>query len=193
VSPLRRAGVAIAAGLALVVAGAGAAGGASNGQQRYAAACRAAGTLVAATSRAPAVVPVVARGALPPTPLPVVLGAANTAVVARVVAVLYQGPKPSTPSRPPGFVGPIPPSRCQVVRLAVTQLLRGAPPPVLVVVKPKAPYSLSTSRRPHSGTFLLDGSAPYPSILGNYGPAPYAPADVAAALAQCNVSVRCGR
>jgi hypothetical protein len=80
-------------------------------------------------------------------------------------------------------VGPIPPKRCQAVRLEVTQALLGTPPRVLVVVKPPAPYLLARSARPHAGTFLLDGRAPFPAILGNDGPDPYAPADVTAALA----------
>jgi len=138
----------------------------------YAAACRAAPTLIAA--RLPA--------ALPPTPLPVVLGGARTAVVARVAAVLYQGPRPAVPHRPPNFVGPIPPSRCQVVRLAVSRTLEGTPTSTIVVVKPTAPYLLAVSRRVQPGTFLLDDATPYPTILGNYGPSSYSPGDVAAAL-----------
>jgi len=138
----------------------------------YAAACRTAPTLTAA--RLPA--------ALPPTPLPAVLRSTQTAVVARVVAVLYQGPRPAVPHRPANFVGPIPPSRCQVIRLAVTRTLTGTPVATLVVVKPQAPYLLAVSRRVQPGTFLLDGATPYPTILGNYGPASYSPADVAAAL-----------
>ena len=35
----------------------------------------------------------------------------------------------------------------------------------------------------HDGTFLLDGTTPYPTILGNSGPASYPPADMDAALA----------
>jgi hypothetical protein len=144
----------------------------------YAAACRAAPTVTARqfgrTDAAPT--------ALPPTPLPDLLPATQIAVVARVAAVLYQGSRPRTPHRPPGFVGPIPPARCQVVRLAVRRTLKGAPPETLVVVKPTAPYTLAVSRRLQAGTFLLDGAAPYPTILGNYGPSSYAPSDVAAAL-----------
>jgi len=102
--------------------------------------------------------------------------------VARVAAVVYQGPQPPRPNRPPGFAGPIPPERCQVVRLVVTRALRGTPARTLVVVKPRAPYVLTPSRRPHTGTFLLDARTPFPVVLGRYGPAPYAPADVAAAL-----------
>ena len=139
----------------------------------YAAACRAAPTLTAA--RLPA--------ALPPTPLPAVLGSTQTAVVARVVAVLYQGPRPAVPHRPANFVGPIPPSRCQVLRLAVTRTLTATPVTTLVVVKPRAPYLLAASRRVQAGTFLLDGATPYPMILGNYGPSSYSAAEVAAALA----------
>jgi hypothetical protein len=182
---LRRGGAVIATGLLTAgLAGAGPALGATGPQQSYAAACRAAGALVAATGGASEVVPVAVRGALPPTPLPVVVSLASYAVVARVAAVVYQGPKPSAPRRPPGFVGPIPPARCQVVRLEVTQVLgRVTPPSVLVVVKPRAPYLLTKSRQPHAGTFLLDSRMPFPRILGNYGPDPYAPADVVAALA----------
>ena len=144
----------------------------------YAAACRAAPTLTAVPWPV-----VVAPAALPPTPLTDVLPDTQTAVVARVTAVLYQGPRPATPRRPSGFVGPIPPVRCQVVRLAVTRTLKGMPPATLVVVKPTAPYTLAVSRRVQAGTFLLDGAAPFPTILGNYGPSPYDPAAVTAALA----------
>ena len=182
---LRRAGAVLATGLLIAgLAGVGPALGATGPQQSYAAACRAVGVRAAATGGASEVVPVAARGALPPTPLPIVISLASYAVVARVAAVVYQGPKPSTPRRPSGFVGPIPPARCQVVRLQVTQVLgRVAPPSVLVVVKPRAPYLLTESRQPHAGTVLLDSRLPFPRILGNYGPDPYPPADVAAALA----------
>ena len=98
--------------------------------------------------------------------------------MARVVAVVYQGRQPSTPRRPPGFAGPIPPKRWHI-----TRVLSGTPPRILVVVKPQAPYRLAKSRQPHTGTFLLDGRTPFPTILGNYGPDPYSPADVAGALA----------
>jgi hypothetical protein len=144
----------------------------------YAAACRGAATVTAQQLGRPDT----ALTALPPTPLPDLLPATQTAVVARVVAVLYQGPRPATPHRPAGFAGPIPPARCQVARLAVTRTLKGTPPATLVVVKPKAPYTLAASRRVQAGTFLLDGATPYPTILGNYGPSSYAPSDVAAAL-----------
>jgi hypothetical protein len=123
------------------------------------------------------------RSALAPLPLNTVLPHAQLAVVARVDAVLYQGRKPPSPQRPPGFAGPIPPEGCQVVRLAVQRALLGSPPATVIVVKPEAPYRLSTSRRVHPGTFLLDNATPYPGILGNYGPDPYAPSDVAAAVA----------
>ena len=49
-----------------------------------------------------------------------------------------------------------------------------------MVVKPRAPYRLATSRRPHVGTFLLDGRTPFPTILGNDGPGPCSSGDVAA-------------
>ncbi len=180
---LRRGGAVLATGLlAASLAGAVPAVAATGPQRSYAAACRAAGVLIASPGT-PAAVPVAARSALPPTPLPVVLAAAKTAVAARVAAVVYQGRPPKTPRRPPGFAGPIPPERCQVVRLEIAQALEGTPPRVLVVVKPQAPYLLAKSSKPHPGTFLLDGGSPFPSILGNYGPDPYSPADVAAALA----------
>ncbi len=127
---------------------------------------------------------VAARSALPPLPIGTVLPDARLAVVARVDAVLYQGRKPPSPKRPPGFVGPIPPEGCQVVRLVVQQALLGSTPTRLVVVKPEAPYRLSATGRVHPGTFLLDGATPYPGILGNYGPDPYPPSEVAAALAR---------
>jgi hypothetical protein len=127
------------------------------------------------------------RSALAPLPLNTVLPHAQLAAVARVDAVLYQGRKPPSPKRPPGFVGPIPPEGCQVVRLAIQRALLGSPPATVIVVKPEAPYRLSTSRRVHPGTFLLDDSTPYPGILGNYGPDPYSPQEVAAALAGADI------
>ena len=145
--------------------------GARTAPSRYATACRQAARVVAA------------RTALPPIPLNTVLPHAQAAVVARVDAVLYQGRKPPSPKRPSGFVGPIPAEGCQVVRLVVQQALLGSPPAKVVVVKTEAPYRLSTSRRVHAGTFLLDGASPYPGILGNYGPHPYSPSEVAAAVA----------
>jgi len=169
--------VALGPAVLTVVVLAGPAGAAS--RTPYAAACRAAPTVT--TAHRPFVD---ARpAALPPTPLPEVLASTHTAVVARVTAVLYQGPRPAAPHRPANFVGPIPPSRCQVVRLAVVRALDGAPGATLVVVKPEAPYTLAASRRVQAGAFLLDGATPYPTILGNYGPASYDPAAVAAALA----------
>jgi hypothetical protein len=167
---IRRAAI-VAAGLTLPLVSAIPAG-ARVAPNRYAGACRQAGRAVAA------------RSALPPLPLSSVLAGARHAVVARVDAVLYQGRKPRSPKRPPGFVGPIPPEGCQVVRLVVQQVLLGSPPSPLIVVKPEAPYRLSASRRVHAGTFLLDSATPYPGILGNYGPDPYPPADVASALAR---------
>ncbi len=161
----------VAAGLTLLLVAAIPAG-ARVAPNRYASACRQAGRVVAA------------RSALPPLPLDAVLPNAHLAVVARVDAVLYQGGNPPSPKRPPGFVGPIPPEGCQVVRLVVRQALLGSPPSKLVVVKPEAPYRLSASRRVHAGTFLLDDATPYPGILGNYGPDPYPAAEVAAALAR---------
>jgi hypothetical protein len=149
----------------------------------YAAACRAAPEVV---NDRPAAGPVLvaAPSALPPTPLTILAdGGVTTAVTARVVSVLYQGPKPSVPRRPNNFVGPIPPQRCQVVRLNVVHVVAGTPPAPLVVVKPRAPYTLRASRSTHAGTFLLDHATPYPKILGNYGPDPYDPSAVATVLA----------
>jgi hypothetical protein len=182
VTALRASAVLVTVLAAAALAGPSPALGATGPQGSYATACRAAGSVVAATRGVPAVVPVAAHAALPPTPLPDVLAATRTAVVARVAAVLYQGRPPKTPRRPPGFVGPIPPKRCQVIRLVITQVLRGRPPNVLVAVKPLAPYLLTASRRPHAGTFLLDGGQPFPTILGNDGPDPYPPTEVAAAI-----------
>jgi hypothetical protein len=125
---------------------------------------------------------VASPSALAPTPLTSLLPGA-TAFTARVLTVLYQGPKPSAPPRPAGFVGPIPPQRCPVVRLAVVRVIDGTPPPQLVVVKPRAPYALRASRTTHAGTFLIDHATPYPTILGNYGPDPYDPNVVSSATA----------
>jgi hypothetical protein len=169
--------VALGGAVLTVVVLAGPARAASRGP--YAAACRAAPTVTAVHRPLADARP----AALPPTPLPEVLASARTAVVARVTAVLYRGPQPGAPHRPANFVGPIPPTRCQVVRLAVVRTLEGAPGTTLVVVKPEAPYTLAASRRVQAGTFLLDGATPYPTILGNYGPASYDPAAVATALA----------
>ncbi len=135
----------------------------------YAAACRATPTVVSHRPAAGVVGVVAAPSALPPTPL--------------IVTVLYQGSKPSVPRRPAGFAGPIPPQRCQVVRLAVVRVIGGTPPPQLVVVKPRAPYALRASRTTHAGTFLIDHATPYPTILGNYGPDPYDPNAVSSAVA----------
>ncbi len=171
------AGVALSAGVWAAPASAGPAPVSSD-----AAACRAAAQAI--TDRpTPGVVALDAPAALPPTPLTSVVNGATTAVTARVAAVRYQGPRPAVPRRPANFAGPIPPQRCQVVRLVVVRVLAGTPPAPLVVVKPRAPYSLRTSRSAHAGTFLLDAATPYPTILGNYGPDPYAPAAVAGALA----------
>ena len=161
--------VVVTAGLILPLVAASPAG--ARPAPNYAPACRQVARVVAD------------RSALAPLPLNTVLPHAQLAVVARIDAVLYQGRKPPSPQRPPGFVGPIPLEGCQVVRLAIQRALLGSPPATVIVVKPEAPYRLSTSRRVHAGTFLLDGAAPYPGILGNYGPDPYAPSDVAAALA----------
>ena len=164
--------------LAVPALAATSAGAASTPRGTYAAACRR-----AADGPTLAAVPVSTRSALPPLPLPIVLRATRTAVVARVVAVLYQGPRPRWCTTAPGFAGPIPPSRCQVVRLRVAQTLLGTPPTPLVVLKPLAPYQLQVSRGVQAGTFLLDDSTPYPEVLGTYGPSTYAPSAVRAALA----------
>jgi hypothetical protein len=169
--------------VALLLVGATPVGAASTPRAAYAAACRRAATVTADRRSTPAVVPVSVCRALAPTPLPIVLPDARAAVVARVVAVLYQGRRLPTPHHPAGFAGPIPPARCQVVRLQVVRALLGTPPSRIVVVKPVAPYLLAPSRGVQPGTFLLDDSTPYPDILGNYGPNYYAPSDVTAALA----------
>jgi len=164
----RQVALAVAGTLPFLVAAPAAARTAPNPYPR---ACRQAGRVVAA------------RTALPPLPLSTVIPNTRTAVVARVDAVLYQGRTPPKPKRPPGFAGPIPSEGCQVVRLAVQQTLTGTPASRLIVVKPEAPYRLRASRQVHGGTFLLDGATPYPAILGNYGPDPYPPSAVIAALA----------
>ncbi len=160
------------------------AGAATTPRAGYEAACRRAGTVTADQPGPPApVVAVSAPAALPPLPLPIVLRSTRLAVVARVVAVLYQGRPPRAPHHPPGFVGPIPPARCQVLRLQVVQTVLGTPTASLVVVKPLAPYLLQPSRRVQPGTFLLDDAVPYPTVLGLYGPSSYAPSAVRATLA----------
>jgi hypothetical protein len=108
--------------------------------------------------------------ALPPEPVAQLLPKAKFVVEARVTRVLYEGETPPSVKRERN-IGPIPPERCQVVRLAVTRLVTGENPGgSLTVVKPLAPYVLKARQRTNGVAFLVEGGDPFPVILGRYGP-----------------------
>ena len=118
--------------------------------------------------------------ALPPEPVEDLLPKAKYVVEANVARVLYQGDKPDRGGRK-NVAGPIPPERCQVVRLDVTRMIAGADPGTsITVVKPLAPYLLKAGQSTNGTSFLVQGGDPYPIILGRYGP--YPSSDVEAAL-----------
>jgi hypothetical protein len=120
------------------------------------------------------------RAALPPEPVEELLPKARFVVQARVARVLYQGEKPERDSNG-NVAGPLPPERCQVVQLDVTQVVTGVDPGSSVtVVKPLAPYLLEAGRDTNDVAFIVRGGDPFPIILGRYGPYPMA--DVQAAL-----------
>ena len=118
--------------------------------------------------------------ALPPEPVEELLPKARFVVEARVARVLYQGEKPERTSNG-DVAGPLPPDRCQVVRLDVTRVITGDDPGSSVtVVKPLAPYLLEAGQDTTDGAFIVRGGDPFPIILGRYGPYPVA--EVQAAL-----------
>ena len=118
--------------------------------------------------------------ALPPEPVEELLPKAKYVLEASVARVLYQGDKPDRGGRK-NLAGPIPPERCQVVRLDVTRMIAGADPGTsITVVKPLAPYLLKAGQSTSGTSFLVEGGDPYPIILGRYGP--YPSQDVEAAL-----------
>jgi hypothetical protein len=118
--------------------------------------------------------------ALPPEPVEDLLPKAKYVLEASVARVLYQGDKPDRGGRK-NVAGPIPPERCQVVRLDVTRMIAGADPGTsITVVKPLAPYVLKAGQSTSGTAFLVEGGDPYPIILGRYGR--YPSPDVEAAL-----------
>ena len=118
--------------------------------------------------------------ALPPEPVEELLPQARFVVEASVARVLYQGDKPERAANG-DVVGPLPPERCQVVRLDVTRVITGEDPGSSVtVVKPLAPYLLEAGQDTSGRAFIVRGGDPFPIILGRYGPYPVA--DVQAAL-----------
>lgn len=122
--------------------------------------------------------------ALPPEPIEELLPGAQTIVTGEVTEVLYDGTPPPTEATDEPIAGPIPPSQCQVVRLEVDDVLLGdaAAGDELVLVKPEAPYLLETGDTEDGRPYLLNGDAPYPAILGRYGPGNYGLQEVQSAL-----------
>ena len=123
-------------------------------------------------------------GALLPEPVEELLPKARFVVEARVARVLYQGEKPERTSNGE-VVGPLPPERCQVVRLDVTRVIAGDDPgsPV-TVVKPLAPYLLEAGQDTTDRAFIVRGGDPFPIILGRYGPYPLAEVQAAMGTGQ---------
>lgn len=118
--------------------------------------------------------------ALPPEPVEDLLPKAWFVVEAQVARVLYQGEKPEHDTRR-GVAGPLPPDRCQIVQLEVTNLVIGEDPGSSVtVVKPLAPYLLRDGQNTTDLAFVVQAGDPFPIILGRYGPYPLS--DVQAAL-----------
>ena len=110
--------------------------------------------------------------ALPPEPVEELLPEARFVVQAQVARVLYQGEKPERASNG-DVAGPLPPERCQVVRLDVTRVLSGVDPgSTVTVVKPLAPYHLQAGQDTNDVAFIVRGGDPFPIILGRYGPYP---------------------
>jgi hypothetical protein len=135
-------------------------------------------------SQAPAPAPTVGKAAvsaalaayrpaaLPPEPVEELLPEARFVVQAQVARVLYQGEKPERASNG-DVAGPLPPERCQVVRLDVTRVLSGVDPgSTVTVVKPLAPYHLQAGQDTNDVAFIVRGGDPFPIILGRYGPYP---------------------
>jgi hypothetical protein len=135
-------------------------------------------------SQAPAPAPTVGKAAvsaarasfrpkaLPPEPVEELLPQARFVVQANVARVLYQGEKPDRDTHE-NVAGPIPPERCQVVQLDVTNVITGVDPGSSVtVVKPLAPYLLKAGQATSDVAFVVEGGDPFPIILGRYGPYP---------------------
>lgn len=122
--------------------------------------------------------------ALPPEPVEELLPKARFVVQAQVARVLYQGEKPERDSNG-SVAGPLPPERCQVVRLDVTRVLSGVDPGTSVtVVKPLAPYLLQAGQDTADLAFIVRGGDPFPIILGRYGPYPLAEVEAALGTGQ---------
>jgi hypothetical protein len=122
--------------------------------------------------------------ALPPEPVEELLPQARFVVEAQVARVLYQGEKPERESNG-DIAGPLPPERCQVVRLDVTRVIAGEDPGSSVtVVKPLAPYLLKAGQNTADLAFLIRAGDPFPIILGRYGPYPVAEVEAASGTAQ---------
>ena len=118
--------------------------------------------------------------ALPPEPVEELLPQARFVVLANVGRVLYQGDKPERDTHR-NVAGPLPPERCQVVRLDVTRVYSGDDPGSSVtVVKRLAPYLLEAGQNTSDVAFVVRAGDPFPIILGRYGPYPLT--DVQAAL-----------
>ena len=122
--------------------------------------------------------------ALPPEPVEELLPKAKFVIEASVARVLYQGEKPERDTEK-NVAGPIPPERCQVVRLDVTRMIAGADPGTsITVVKPLAPYLLKAGQSTSATSFLVEGGDPFPIILGRYGPYPSPAVEAALGLGQ---------
>lgn len=118
--------------------------------------------------------------ALPPEPVEELLPQARYVVEANVARVLYQGEKPVQNTHR-NVAGPLPPDRCQVVRLEVTGVVTGDDPgSAVTVVKPLAPYLLKAGQNTTDVAFVVRAGDPFPIILGRYGPYPMS--EVQAAL-----------
>ncbi len=122
--------------------------------------------------------------ALPPEPIEDLVPDAQTIVTGEITEVLYDGTPPPTEATDEPITGPIPPDKCQVVRLVVDDVLLGdaASGDELVLVKPEAPYVLESGDTEDGRPYLLNGATPYPVILGRYGPGNYSLDEVEQAL-----------
>lgn len=173
-------GVAACAALVLVGCSGGSADTGEVGAQK--AACKSAPDFsLGPLDGAPA--PIAYRpAALPPEPVSELLPKARFVVAADIGRVVYEGSRPSRSHAKKNLPGPIPPERCQVVRLDITGVVSGEDPgSSLTVVKPLAPYLLKTGQSTAGKAFLVEAGDPYPIILGRYGPYPID--EVQAALA----------
>jgi hypothetical protein len=179
---VRRVALALALGIVLVACGDYGGGGGSDPESAEARACADAPQF--ALGGEVALAPGTSAFALPPEPLEDLLPDAQTIVTGEVTDVLYEGTPPPTEATDEPIAGPIPPDRCQVVRLVVDEVLLGeaASGDELVLVKPEAPYVLETGDTEDGRPYLLNGATPYPVILGRYGPGNYSLDQVERAL-----------